>query len=261
MQEPRVRGTAKEIEIAQASFGRCLVDGDSDASARARRSRRKALSVSIVIETGLLALVVLSPLMTTVAQPHLTRTVYIPFSAGAPHGTNPNPRPAPVDSHSWKHVVLGFPIPNVAPRPTPPEGAGDSGYIGSDLLPGLPVSDASVLVETRPEKPSPLDEVVKKDSEKRPLKLSEPIVHAQLISRVEPRYPVLARQIRLEGVVLLHAVISREGGITALEAVSGHPLLVQAALDAVRQWRYRPTILDGEPVEVETTITVIFRLQ
>ena len=60
---------------------------------------------------------------------------------------------------------------------------------------------------------------------------------------------------------VLHAIISRDGRITALEVVSGHPFLVQAALDAVRQWRYRPTLLNGEPVEVETSITVMFRLQ
>ena len=60
--------------------------------------------------------------------------------------------------------------------------------------------------------------------------------------------------------LLLHAIISVDGRITALEVVSGPPLLVQAAIDAVRQWRYRPTYLNGEPVEVETSITVIFRL-
>ena len=96
--------------------------------------------------------------------------------------------------------------------------------------------------------------------QRRPTKISEPVLQALLISRFEPRYPPLALQTRKEGNVLLHAIISRDGRITALEAVSGSPLLVQAALEAVRQWRYRPTILNGEPVEVETSITVIFRL-
>jgi protein TonB len=68
-------------------------------------------------------------------------------------------------------------------------------------------------------------------------------------------------QTKKEGAVILHAIISRDGRITALDIVSGSPLLVTAALDAVRQWRYRPTLLNGDPVEVETTITVIFRLQ
>ncbi len=65
----------------------------------------------------------------------------------------------------------------------------------------------------------------------------------------------------MQGTVVLHAIVSREGRITSLEVVSGPPLFVQAALDAVRQWRYRPTLLGGEPVEVETTITVVFRLE
>jgi protein TonB len=71
----------------------------------------------------------------------------------------------------------------------------------------------------------------------------------------------LALQLRQSGTVVLHAIISRDGRINALEVVSGSPFFVQAALDAVRQWRYRPTMLNGEPVEVDTTITVIFQLK
>jgi protein TonB len=107
--------------------------------------------------------------------------------------------------------------------------------------------------------PRPPDEI-KKPEEKRAVRVSEPIQQAQLIARLQPRYPPLALQTRKEGTVVLHAIISRDGRITALEVVSGSPWFVQAALDAVRQWRYRPTYLGGEPVEVETSITVIFRL-
>jgi protein TonB len=83
---------------------------------------------------------------------------------------------------------------------------------------------------------------------------------ALLVNKVQPSYPPLARQTRVSGTVRLHAVISKEGAVQQLEVLSGHPLLVQAALDAVRQWRYRPTLLNGEPVEVDTTIDVIFSL-
>jgi protein TonB len=100
----------------------------------------------------------------------------------------------------------------------------------------------------------------RKPTEKRVEKVSEGVEQAQLVSRIEPRYPFLAVQTRTQGTVVLHAIISREGRIEALEVVSGHPLLVQAAVDAVRQWRYRPTFLNGEPGEVETSITVTFRL-
>src|SRR6266478_3754156 len=86
------------------------------------------------------------------------------------------------------------------------------------------------------------------------------VTAASLVNRVQPVYPPLARQTRISGTVRLHAIISKSGGVQQLEVMSGHPLLVQAALDAVRQWRYRPTTLNGEPVEVDTTIDVIFSL-
>jgi protein TonB len=83
---------------------------------------------------------------------------------------------------------------------------------------------------------------------------------AMLINRVQPVYPPLARQTRISGTVKLHAIIGKDGSVQQLEVMSGHPLLVQSALDAVRQWRYKPTLLNGEPVEVDTTIDVIFSL-
>jgi periplasmic protein TonB len=86
------------------------------------------------------------------------------------------------------------------------------------------------------------------------------VTAAMLINRVQPMYPPLARQTRISGTVRLHAIIAKDGTVKELEVISGHPLLVQAALDAVRQWRYRPTLLNGEPVEVDTTIDVIFSL-
>lgn len=75
-----------------------------------------------------------------------------------------------------------------------------------------------------------------------------------------PTYPSLARAARIEGMVVLQAIISKQGTIENLKVVSGHPMLVQAAIDAVREWRYRPYILNNEPVEVETQITVNFSL-
>jgi periplasmic protein TonB len=81
-----------------------------------------------------------------------------------------------------------------------------------------------------------------------------------LIRRVQPEYPALARQARVQGQVLLAAVISKEGAIENLRVISGHPMLVRAAINAVKQWRYRPYILNGEPVEVETQIEVNFSL-
>ena len=84
---------------------------------------------------------------------------------------------------------------------------------------------------------------------------------AMLIQRVEPSYPALARQIHREGQVELHAVISTDGRIQSLQVVSGDALFLRSATDAVSQWRYRPTVLNGQAVEIETYITVIYTLQ
>jgi periplasmic protein TonB len=80
------------------------------------------------------------------------------------------------------------------------------------------------------------------------------------IIRVQPVYPALAKPIRVQGDVVLTAIISKEGAIDSLRVLSGHPMLVPAAVDAVKQWRYRPYVLNGERIEVETRITVSFRL-
>ena len=93
-----------------------------------------------------------------------------------------------------------------------------------------------------------------------PIRVGGSVQAARIINRVQPVYPPLARQTRINGTVRLHAIIAKDGTIQQLEVISGHPLLQQAALDAVRQWRYQPTLLNGEPVEVDTTIDVIFTL-
>ena len=83
---------------------------------------------------------------------------------------------------------------------------------------------------------------------------------ANLVSQQRPVYPPLAKQARISGTVELSAIIGRDGRVQDLKVVKGHPLLVQAALDAVKNWVYRPTLLNGEPVEVSTTIDVNFTL-
>ncbi len=86
------------------------------------------------------------------------------------------------------------------------------------------------------------------------------MMEGNLVHRVQPAYPLPAKQFRVQGQVELRAVISREGAIENLQVLSGPAMLVQAAVDAVRQWRYRPYELNGEPVEVETQVTVNFVL-
>lgn len=86
------------------------------------------------------------------------------------------------------------------------------------------------------------------------------VQQAKAIYQPKPIYPALAKQARVQGVVRLQAIIAKDGTIQELQVISGPPLLQQAALDAVRQWRYQPTLLNGEPVEVVTTIDVVFTL-
>jgi periplasmic protein TonB len=85
-------------------------------------------------------------------------------------------------------------------------------------------------------------------------------MEGMLVHKVLPDYPAPARAMRIAGTVEMQATISRVGTIENLRVVSGPPLLRQAALDAVKQWRYRPYLLNGDPVEVETTINVDFRM-
>lgn len=92
------------------------------------------------------------------------------------------------------------------------------------------------------------------------IRVSGGVAEGKLVHRVQPVYPPLARTARIQGQVILSAIISKTGEITGLKVIQGHPMLQAAALDAVKQWRYEPYLLNGEPVEVDTTITVNFTL-
>ncbi len=92
------------------------------------------------------------------------------------------------------------------------------------------------------------------------VRVSQGVTEGLLVHRVQPTYPPLARQARIQGSVVIAAVIGKDGSIQNLKVMSGHPMLTSAALEAVRQWKYRPYFLNGEPVEVDTTVTVNFTL-
>jgi protein TonB len=92
-----------------------------------------------------------------------------------------------------------------------------------------------------------------------PTRIVSQLTEAQLLNKVEPIYPRIAQVTGIQGQVRLRAIIARDGSIQSLNAINGNPLLIRAAMDAVSQWRYRPYVLNGETVEVETFITVNFR--
>src|SRR5271168_1844219 len=92
------------------------------------------------------------------------------------------------------------------------------------------------------------------------VRVSQGVSAGLLVRKVNPNYPPLARQARIQGQVILRAVISKDGSIEGLTLVSGHPMLAPAAIDAVKQWKYKPYLLNGEPVEVDTEVLVNFTL-
>ncbi len=136
----------------------------------------------------------------------------------------------------------------------PPEIGGPGGYGSGPPGPGAPGGMLdSFGAGTRPI--MPIAPVVVS----RPISVSH-MSEGDLLHKILPTYPPLARAARLQGQVMLQAVISKQGTIENLRVLAGHPMLVPAAIEAVRQWRYRPYILNNEPVEVETQITVNFSL-
>jgi protein TonB len=85
-------------------------------------------------------------------------------------------------------------------------------------------------------------------------------MQGNLLNKTQPNYPPIAKAARVQGTVVLQATISKTGTIENLHVISGNAMLVNAAVDAVRSWRYKPYLLNGEPVEVDTTVNVIFSL-
>ena len=96
---------------------------------------------------------------------------------------------------------------------------------------------------------------------KAPVRVGGRVKQPTLITRVEPRYPPLAVQTHMTGIVVIDAIIDEHGNVVEAKVLSGPPLLIQAALDAVRQWKYEPTYLNDEPVPVQLSVNVQFRLQ
>jgi periplasmic protein TonB len=133
---------------------------------------------------------------------------------------------------------------------------------GNGINPFLSASEPTISgpgLAPPPPQPAPLPPVP--SIKATPFRTGGQVQAANLIHQVNPVYPTLAKQTRTQGVVVMEAIISRDGSVESLRIVSGHPFLTQAAIDAVKQWKYRPTMLNGDPVDVITTITVTFTLQ
>jgi protein TonB len=126
-------------------------------------------------------------------------------------------------------------------------------------IPGGVIGGIGVIGGAAPPPPPPPPPVKEAPKETR-IRVGGNVQQANLIKKIAPPYPPLAKQARIQGTVRFNAVISRDGTIQNLTLVSGHPLLVPAATEAVKQWVYKPTLLNGEPVDVITQIDVNFTL-
>jgi protein TonB len=149
----------------------------------------------------------------------------------------------------------------------PPPVSGAAGVVGG-VPGGVPGGAAggviggiigSVPTAAPPPPPPPVKEKPKPPPPKR-IRVGGNVQSARLVRQPKPQYPPLARQARIQGTVRFNAIIGKDGNIANLTLVSGHPLLVPAATAAVKQWQYKPTLLNGEPVEVVTVIDVNFTL-
>lgn len=219
-----------------------------------------AIFISTAVQSVIVFVLVLIPLIYTEALP---KAMMATLLVAPPPPPPPPPPPQVVKVEIIKPVARLITAgklmqPRAIPKnvtvfkeaelpPEPPPGAGTFGGVDS-LLGGLGEGASGA-----PPPPPPPPRITR-------TKVGGQVQEALAINKPNPVYPPLARQARIQGKVQLHAIIDKEGRVSQLEVISGHPLLVKAALDAVQNWRYRPTILNGEPVEVDTTIDVNFVL-
>jgi protein TonB len=237
------------------TLGSCLIDGDTEQKSRERKTKRRALTISIALQSLAIVAIVVTPL--------LAKPEKLPFNWFTPV---PQYRPAPVKPVGQvqqqmlrTHGVCITCIHDVAPTPITHDNAsltptpiGDTISIGSSYPDGfIPL----IGTPSGPKEPVDPDK-----NKKRRIVVGGDVQGALLTHRVDPQYPPLARQLRHSGLVHISAIISIEGNIESLQVLDGDPLLVQSARDAVLQWHYRPTSLNGVPVEVETIITVVYTL-
>jgi protein TonB len=231
----------------------------------AQRSRRSWMTAtSLGLQAIVIGVLLTVPLLTTVGLPP-GRVLPTPISWGAP------PSPAPQihrehvttlnQSNIWGHrLILPPSIPahdaQIAETTAPPQlnydsGLGIEGATGPGSRDGVwNAIGASLRPPVAVPTPPPTIRQFRTSS----------MLQGSLVHRVEPVYPPMARTARVQGSVVLEAIIDKVGTIKNLQLISGHPLLAGAAVEAVRQWRYRPYVLNGDAIEVETQITVNFIL-
>jgi TonB family protein len=242
----------------------CMVDSDSDARMRARRLRGKAILISIVLEAICLAAMLVWPLASIGVLPAYTAMPLEPYRGGGGaianqprHRSNANHRfPQLVRAIVFERPETARPV-NANEEAAPAIGAGPVGASGFESGPG----PAGPIIPGGFDNPPRIEPPSQPPAATKPRRMiSEGVMAGAIIRRVDPVYPESARAMHLSGTVRLRAIIATDGTVEHLELLSGNPILARAAQQAVLQWRYRPTLLSGIPVEVETYITVNFVL-
>jgi protein TonB len=235
-------------------------------SVAVKKQTRKgwAFMASAMVQSLCLMVVFLIPLIYTQALPKTIMSAFLiapvpaPRPASAPQNTAPRVRQRArfiVDHILHEPTFIPKNVQMIQEAPLPLESSVDSQTGGSNSFNLLENFPTGPTVPTPPPPPLPSTLVAPQR-----IKQGGAVQAAKIIYQLQPVYPTLARQARIQGLVVLRAVVDNDGNIGELQVISSPPLLVRAALDAVRQWRYQPTLLNGEPVEVETTIAVSFVL-
>ena len=219
-----------------------------------------AVIVSGLVQTLILGILILIPLIYTEALPKAMLSTLL-IAPPPPPPPPPPPAPVKVVVKPVARLIQSGKLmqPRAIPKEVavfkeaelPPDVINNSNQGG--VFGGIP--GQGLIANNGPALPPP-----PKAATPARIKQGGQVTAASIITQTRPVYPALARQARIQGNVVLHAIIDKEGKVAQLEVISGHPLLVQSALDAVKQWRYKPTQLNGDPVEVDTTITVTFTM-
>ncbi len=236
-----------------------------ESGGRLKSKRGMTTTISFFIQVILIGILVLIPLLFTEALP---KQQLMTFLVAPPPPPPPPPPPAAAPVKVIKQIQSEIQngqlrTPTKIPEkvqmikeeeaPPPSMSAGVIGGVPGGVPGGQMGGVIGGIISSTPV-------AVPKVAAPQRVRVSQGVSQGLLIKKVQPAYPPLARQARIQGQVLLQAEISKDGMIQNLRLISGHPMLAPAAIEAVKQWRYKPYYLNGEPVEVETQITVIFSL-
>jgi periplasmic protein TonB len=233
-------------------------DSTFESNGRIRTRSRGWMAAALVFNGSILLALILIPLIYPEALPRQSLSLLV--EAPRPPA-QPQPVPPPKAMEKFRGVPQMDGATIIAPRRIPITIARIEGPEAPADLGGLPLgSDGDSNGAAAEAFQAQRHVSVAPAAAKGPVRLSSGVVSGLLLKKTAPVYPPIAVAARVEGTVVLAAAISAAGNIENLRVVSGHPMLQQAALDAVSNWMYRPFLLNGQPVEVETTINVIFTL-